>query len=72
MITEFFNSIELGFWNLIITLLTRSRILRAIIRSTYLVSQDKSMIRKIAVIVLVCCAGFASGLLIYSVSLLAM
>jgi len=72
MITEFFNSIELGFWNLIITLLTRSRILRAIIRSTYLVSQDKAMIRKIAVIVLVCCAGFASGLLIYSVSLLAM
>jgi len=72
MITEFFNSIELGFWNLIITLLTRSRILRAIIRSTYLVSQDKAMMRKIAVIVLVCCAGFASGLLIYSVSLLAM
>lgn len=71
MITRLFNSVELGFWNLFITLLSRSKVFRAIVRSTYLISQDKSMVRKIAIIVLICCAGFASGLVIYSVSLLA-
>lgn len=69
---QIINTIELGFWNLIITLLTKSRVLRAIVRATYLISQDKTMIRKIAIIALVCCAGFASGLLIFSVSLLVM
>lgn len=72
MINEFINSLELGFWNLLITLLTKSRVLRAIVRSTYLISQDKGMVRKIAIVLLICCAGFASGLLIYSVSLLVM
>lgn len=71
MITRLFNSVELGFWNLFITLLSRSKVFRAIVRSTYLISQDKSMVRKIAIFVLICCAGFASGLVIYSVSLLA-
>ena len=72
MINTFINSIELGFWNLIITLLTKSSLLRTIIRATYLVSQDKAMVHKIAIALLICCAGFASGLLIYSVSLLVM
>jgi len=72
MINEFINTIELSFWNLIITMLTKSSLLRSIVRATYLVSQDKAMVRKIAVVMLICCAGFASGLLIYSVSLLVM
>ena len=72
MIAEIINSIELGFWNLIITLLTKSSLLRTIVRSTYLASQDKGMVRKIAIVLLVFCLGFASGLLIYSVTLLVM
>ena len=72
MITELINSIELGFWNLIITMLTKSSLLRAIVRATYLVTQDKGIVRKIAIVLLICCAGFAGGLLIYSVSLLVM
>ena len=71
MIAKFVNTIELGFWNLFITLLSRSSVFRAIIRSTYLLSQDKTMLRKIAIIVLICCAGLASGLVIFSVSLIA-
>ena len=70
MIAEIINSIELSFWNLIITLLTKSSLLRTIVRSTYLASQDKGMMRKIAIVLLVFCVGFASGLLIYSVTLL--
>ncbi len=72
MINEIFNSLELGFWNLFITMLTKSRLIRAVVRSTYLISQDKGMVRKIAIALLICCAGFASGLLIYSVSILVM
>lgn len=72
MMNELINTIELGLWNLIITLLTRSKLLRMIIRSTYMVSQDKDMVRKIAILLLICCAGFASGLLIYSFSLMVM
>lgn len=72
MLNEIFNSLELGFWNLFITMLTKSRLIRAVVRSTYLISQDKGMVRKIAIALLICCAGFASGLLIYSVSILVM
>ncbi len=64
-----FKQIELGFWNLVIPLLTRSQLVRTVIQNSLRIYQDKKLLYQAAVVTVIACAGFATGLLAYSVSL---
>lgn len=68
--STFLKKIELNFWNLVIPLLTRSQVLRSLIQNSIRIYQDSKLIYQLAVITVVACAGFAVGLLAYSVTLL--
>ena len=62
--------IELGFWNLVIPLMTRSKTLRTIVKSTYGVLQDSDTSQNLLLTLIVACMGFATGLLAYSLTIL--
>ncbi len=64
-----FKQIELCFWNIAIPVLTRSQIVRVIIQNSLRIYQNKKLLYQIAVVTVIACAGFATGLLAYSVSL---
>jgi len=64
-----FKQIELCFWNLAIPLLTRSQMVPTVIQNSLRIYQNKKLLYQIAVVTVIACAGFATGLLAYSVSL---
>lgn len=68
--TTLIKNIELEFWNITIPLLTRSNLLRMAIQKTYKLYQEKPSTRQVALILMICCAGFATGMLAFSVSIL--
>lgn len=70
MLRGILNTIELWFWNVTIPLMTRSKVVQTVVRSTYQTFQDQDLKRNIALAVAVCCVGFATGLLAYSITIL--
>lgn len=50
--------------------MTRSKVVQTVVRSTYQTFQDQDLKRNIALAVAVCCVGFATGLLAYSITIL--
>lgn len=65
-----FKQMELTFWNIAIPMLTRSQALRSVIQKSIGACQEKKIGYQAAVVTVIACAGFAAGLLAYSVSLL--
>jgi hypothetical protein len=63
------KQMELTFWNIAIPLLTRSQVVRAVIQKSIGFYQEKKIVYQAAVVTVIACAGFAAGLLAYSVSL---
>ncbi len=70
MLRGILNTIELWFWNVTIPLMTRSKVVQTVVRSTYQTFQDQDLKRIIALAVAVSCVGFATGLLAYSITIL--
>lgn len=70
MLRGILNTIELWFWNVTIPLMTRSKLVQTVVRSTYQTFQDQDLKRIIALAVAVSCVGFAAGLLAYSITIL--
>lgn len=64
------NRIELGFWNLVIPLMTRSKTLRTLVKSAYDVIQNAEISQDLLLMLIVACMGFATGLLAYSITVL--
>ncbi len=64
-----FKQMELTFWNIAIPLLTRSQVVRSVIQKSISFYQEKKIVYQAAVVTVIACAGFAAGLLAYSVSL---
>ncbi len=64
------NRIELGFWNLVIPLMTRSKTLRTLVKSAYGIVQNAEISQDLLLMVIVACMGFATGLLAYSITVL--
>ena len=67
---QLFGQIELRFWNVIISLLTRSQSIRFFISKAYGVFMNEQLKRQVALITVISCAGFATGMLAYSLSLI--
>jgi hypothetical protein len=70
MLRGILNTLELWFWNVTIPLMTRSKVVQSVVRSTYQTFQDQDLKRNIALAVAVSCVGFATGLLAYSITIL--
>jgi predicted Co/Zn/Cd cation transporter (cation efflux family) len=62
--------LELSFWNIAIPLLTHSQVLRALIGKYLQVIQKNKFTYQLALGVVIACAGFATGLLAYSFSII--
>lgn len=64
------SRLELGFWNIAIPFLTRSQALRTVISKYLQVVQKNKITNQLALSVVIACAGFATGLLAYSFSII--
>jgi hypothetical protein len=67
MMAEFAKKVELRFWDIMIPVLSNSERVRKLVRGAVAVYHNEELTRKIAVIVIIACAGFASGILIFSI-----
>jgi len=70
MFRKIFESIELGFWNIAIPLMTRSELLRKIVKFFYQAYHDQQLKKDVALSLAVAGAGFTVGMVIYSLAAL--
>lgn len=72
MFRKLIEAFELTFWKIAIPLMTRSKAVRALIRTTYKIHIDKRLKADIALSLAISGAGFVFGIIVYSlVNLLA-
>lgn len=70
MLRKMIESIELGFWNIAIPLMTRSEMLRKTVKFVYASYHDQQLKKDVALSLAVSCGGFAVGMVIYSLAIL--
>jgi len=63
-----FQKIELRFWDCFLPLLSQSQPLRKIIKAVVTFYHNDHLVRQVALIAMLACAGFASGILIFTLS----
>ena len=66
MIASLSQKLEIRFWDLIITMLTRSQVVRNMIRWCMGIYQNDGLMRKIAIVLVIAFAGFATGILAFT------
>jgi hypothetical protein len=67
MMAELAKKMELKFWDIMIPLLSNSNWVRKIVRGTVEFYKNEKLTRKIAMLIVIACGGFASGILIFSI-----
>ena len=70
MISQMAKKIELRFWDVIIPLLSKAAWLNKVIGKTVEFFHDEALVKQTAIVIVIACAGFASGFLIFSLSTL--
>ncbi len=70
MISQMAKKIELRFWDFIIPLLSKSAWLGKSFRKISSLLHDEALVKQVILVVVIACAGFASGFLIFSLSTL--
>lgn len=70
MIASFSQQIELRFWDIIIPLLTRSEWVRGLVRYFANIYHNEKLTRTIALVFIIACGGFATGILAYTLTTL--
>jgi len=70
MLRKMIESIELGFWNIAIPLMTRSEMLRKTVKFVYACYHDQQLKKDMALSLAVSCVGFTAGMVIYSLAIL--
>ena len=70
MFRKLFETIELGFWNVTIPLMTRSELLRKVVKFVYQSYHDQQLKKDLALSLAVSCGGFAVGMAVYSLTVL--
>ena len=68
MIATVFNKIELRFWDIALPLLSQSEPLRKVIKGMVNFYNDDNLVRTAALLAMIACAGFASGILYFTIS----
>lgn len=67
MINSFAQKAELHFWDIMLPLLTRSKLVRKIVRDVLTFYHNEHLVRQVAFTAMIACAGFACGILIFTV-----
>lgn len=70
MISQLSKRIELKFWDIMIPLLSNSSRLRVIVQKLVDLYHEEKIVKQTATVVVIACAGFASGFLIFSLTTL--
>jgi hypothetical protein len=70
MIAQLSKRIELKFWDIVIPVLSDSTWLRNTVQKAVKVFNNKKLVKQIASLVVIACAGFASGFLIFSLAVI--
>ena len=70
MVSQFFKTMELKFWDFMIPLLSRSTWMQKAFLKISNLYHDETAMRGLAVGIVIACAGFASGFLIFSITTL--
>lgn len=66
MNATFFQKIELRFWDIFLPLLSQSQFLRKSVKTVVSFYQNDQLKKQAALVVMIACAGFASGIAIYT------
>lgn len=67
MNATFTQKIELRFWDFMLPLLTRSEFARKVVRNTITFYHNEHLVRRVAFLAMVGCAGFAFGILVFTI-----
>jgi hypothetical protein len=62
------QKIELRFWDIFLPLLSQSEFLRKTVKTVGSIYQNKQLKKQIAFGAMIACAGFASGILVYTIT----
>lgn len=66
MLRKLLETLELAFWKIAIPLMTRSKAVRALIRTTYKIHVDPRLKMDIVLSFAISCVGFVFGMVVYS------
>jgi hypothetical protein len=70
MLAQFTEKLELKFWDICIPVLTKATWLRWFFQQISMIKSDEHQMRKIASALVIACVGTASGILLYTLSIL--
>lgn len=70
MLAQMTEKIELKFWDICIPLLSKADWLRPIFHQIQALTQNEVSLKRIAMITVIACAGAATGMLLFSFSIL--
>lgn len=68
MNATFLQKIELRFWDIMLPLLSQSQVLRKAIKTAVNFYHNDHLVKQVALIAMIACAGFASGILVYTLT----
>ncbi len=63
---SFAHKLELRFWDFMLPVLTRSEFARKVMRNAITFYHDENLVRRVAFVAMVACAGFAFGILLFT------
>lgn len=67
MNATFTQKIELRFWDVMLPLLTKSEFVRKVVRDVITFYHNEQLVKRVAFAAMVGCAGFAFGILVFTV-----
>jgi hypothetical protein len=70
MFAQMTEKIELKFWDICIPLLSKAEWIRPVLQQMKSITQNEVTLKRIAMITVIGCAGAASGMLLFSISIL--
>ena len=68
MNSTFFQKVELRFWDIFLPFLSQSQPLRKVVKAAVTFYHNDHLVREVALIAMLACAGFASGILFFAIS----
>ncbi|MEA5078924.1 MAG: hypothetical protein VB013_10185 [Anaerolineaceae bacterium] len=66
MDTTLLQKIELRFWDIILPLMTRSQFVRKTVQAAVTFYQNDQLVKKTALVGMIACGGFATGILAFT------
>ncbi len=66
METSLLQKIELRFWDIVLPWMTKSQVVRKVVQSAVTFYENDKLVRRAALTGMIACAGFATGILAFT------